>query len=222
MDNPKIIINIGRQIGSGGRIIAKQLAEEFNCKFYDKELLNLAAKESGFSERFFEQNDEQKGFLKSLFHVHVPLLGENNFYHNNFSQESLYLFQSEAIRKAAEEGNCVFVGRTADYVLRDSKDTVNLFITANMDQRIQRVCKRHGFDRATARKYIHSKEDDRASYYNYYTGKRWGHSESYDLCINSSILGIEATRRFLADFIRQRFGLKEDPATLKEDQEGER
>lgn len=222
MDNPKIIINIGRQIGSGGRIIAKQLAEEFNCKFYDKELLNLAAKESGFSERFFEQNDEQKGFLKSLFHVHVPLLGENNFYHNNFSQESLYLFQSEAIRKAAEEDNCVFVGRTADYVLRDSKDTVNIFITASMDQRIQRVCKRHGFDRATARKYIHSKEEDRASYYNYYTGKRWGHSESYDLCINSSILGIEATERFLADFIRQRFGLKKNTAGRNEDQGGER
>jgi cytidylate kinase len=221
MDNPKIIINIGRQIGSGGRIIAKQLAEEFNCKFYDKELLNLAAKESGFSERFFEQNDEQKGFLRSLFHVHVPLLGENNFYHNNFSQESLYLFQSEAIRKAAEEDNCVFVGRTADYVLRDSKDTVNIFITASMDQRIQRVCKRHGFDRATARKYIHSKEEDRASYYNYYTGKRWGHSESYDLCINSSILGIEATERFLADFIRQRFGLKENPACRSEDRGGE-
>lgn len=88
MDNTdkKIIINVGRQIGSGGRIIAKMLADTFGCKFYDKELLNLAAKESGFSEKFFEQNDEQKGFLKSLFHIHVPLMGENNFYKNNFSQ----------------------------------------------------------------------------------------------------------------------------------------
>ncbi|EFA44845.1 hypothetical protein HMPREF0645_0641 [Hallella bergensis DSM 17361] len=207
MDKPKMIINIGRQIGSGGRIIAKQLADEFECSFYDKELLNLAAKESGFSEKFFEQNDEKKGFLKSLFHVHMPLLGDNNFYKNNFSQENLYLFQSNAIRKAADQGNCVFVGRTADYVLRNYKNTVNIFITANMDQRIQRVCKRHGWDRATARKYITHQEDDRASYYNYYTGKQWGHSESYDLCINSSLLGVEGTSAFIADFIRRRFNL---------------
>lgn len=207
-DTNHIIINVGRQIGSGGRVIASRLAEEFGCKLYDRELLNLAAKESGFSQQFFEQNDEQKGFLKSLFHMHVPLLGENNFYHNEFSQESLYLFQSEAIRKAADEGDCVFVGRTADYVLRDYKQAVNIFITADMDQRLQRVCKRHNIDRATARKYIHSKENDRASYYNYYTGKRWGHSESYDLCINSSLLGIDETARLVADFIRRRLGLQ--------------
>lgn len=143
----KIIINVGRQIGSGGRVIAKMLAEEFGCKFYDKELLNLAAKESGFSEKFFEQNDERKGFLKSLFHVRVPLMGESNFYKDNFSQDSLYKFQSDAIKKVADEGSCVFVGRTADYVLRDYKNTVSVFITANIDQRIQAVCKRHGFDR---------------------------------------------------------------------------
>ena len=129
----KIIINVGRQIGSGGHIIAEKLAEDFGCKCYDRELLNLAAKESGFSEKFFEQNDEQKGFFKSLFHTHLPFLSDNNFYHNDFSQEGLYKFQSDAIRKAADEGNCVFVGRTADYVLRDYKNVINIFITANID-----------------------------------------------------------------------------------------
>ena len=128
----KIIINVGRQIGSGGHIIAEKLAEDFGCKCYDRELLNLAAKESGFSEKFFEQNDEQKGFFKSLFHTHLPFLSDNNFYHNDFSQEGLYKFQSDAIRKAADEGNCVFVGRTADYVLRDYKNVINIFITANI------------------------------------------------------------------------------------------
>lgn len=219
MDNPKIIINIGRQIGSGGRVIAKRLAEEFGCAFYDKELLNLAAKESGFSEKFFEQNDEKKGFLKSLFHVHVPLLGDNNFYQNNFSQENLYLFQSDAIRKAAEGGSCVFVGRTADYVLRDFKNTVSIFITANMDQRMQRVCKRFGWDRATARKYINQQDDSRASYYNYYTGKQWGHSESYDLCVNSSLLGVEETAVFIADFIRRRFKMAGNEASQNQSKE---
>lgn len=80
MEDKKIIINIGRQIGSGGRIIARQLAEQFGCKFYDKELLNLAAKESGFCEKFFEQNDEHKGFLRSLFHIHGSLFGESPYY----------------------------------------------------------------------------------------------------------------------------------------------
>ena len=202
-----IIINIGRQIGSGGRIIAKQLAEEFNCKFYDKEILNLAAQESGFSEEFFEQNDEQKGFLKNLFHIHLPLIGGGNFYNNTFSQESLYKFQSDAIHEAAQEGNCVFVGRTADYILRDMKNVVNVFITANIDQRIQRVCKRQELTRNEARKFIKEHESERATYYNYYTGKKWGHSESYDLCINSSILGIEDTEKFIANFIRKRFSL---------------
>ena len=119
MDNKKIIINVGRQLGSGGLVIARKLAEDFGCSFYDKELLNLAAKESGFSEKFFEQNDEKKGFFRSLFHIHAPFMSDNNFYNNKLSQESLFQFQSDAIRKAAEAGSCVFVGRCADYVLRD-------------------------------------------------------------------------------------------------------
>lgn len=194
-------------MGSGGRAIAKMLADEFGCAYYDKELLNLAAKESGFNEKFFEQNDERKGFMKSVFHVHVPFVGENGFYKNNFSQDALYQLQCDAIRKVAGEGNCVFVGRTADYVLRDCKNTINVFITANIDHRIQRVCKRLGVDRSTARKYIRSQEDERASYYNYYTSKKWGHAESYDLCVNSSLLGIEETEKFIADFIRKRFDI---------------
>ena len=191
----KIIINVGRQIGSGGHIIAEKLAEDFGCKCYDRELLNLAAKE--------------KGFFKSLFHTHLPFLSDNNFYHNDFSQEGLYKFQSDAIRKAADEGNCVFVGRTADYVLRDYKNVINIFITANIDDRIKAVCKRKDIDRASARKFIESHEEQRASYYDYYTGKKWGHSESYDLCINSSHLGIEETEKFIAEFIRKKFRLSD-------------
>lgn len=207
MDDKRIIINVGRQIGSGGRVIAQRLADMFGCKFYDKELLNLAAKESGFCEKFFEQNDEHKGFLQSLFHTRGSLCGEAPFYKDEFSQDSLYQFQSDAIRKAAAQGSCVFVGRTADYVLRDMKNTVSVFVSANIDQRLQRVCKRHGLDRAAGRKYIHKHESERASYYNYYTGKTWGAAESYDLCVNSSVLGIDATCDYIAEFIRQRFCL---------------
>lgn len=200
-----IIINVGRQLGSGGHIIAEQLAKEFGCKCYDKELLNLAAKESGFSEKFFEQNDEQKGFFKTFLHLRMPSVGGTNFYKNDFSQEGLYKFQSDAIRKAANEGSCVFVGRTADYVLRDFPNVINIFITADLDDRITAVCQRKGVDRTTAQKIISNGESVRSSYYNYYTGKKWGHSESYDLCVNSSLLGIEETTRFLTEFIKKRF-----------------
>ncbi len=200
----KIIINIGRQLGSGGREVARRLAETFGCKFYDKELLNLAARESGFSEKFFEQNDEHKGFLRTLFHVHVPHLSDNSFYSNNFSEESLFKFQSDAIRKAADEDNCVFVGRCADYVLRDHAEATNVFITASMEWRIAQVSKRHQCDEQTAHKIIHNAESQRANYYNYYTGKRWGDAASYDLCIDTSILGIDDTHQLIADFIRKR------------------
>ncbi|MDR0186737.1 cytidylate kinase-like family protein [Prevotella brunnea] len=204
MEN-KLIINVGRQLGSGGCCIARMLAEEFHCHFYDKEILNLAAQESGFSEKFFEQNDEHKGFLKSHFHINLPLLGSNNFYKNDFSQESLYQIQSDAIRDAAEKfGRCVFVGRTADYVLRDYKDVINVFITASLDFRIKNICERKHCNKEEARKIIEHCESERAKYYNYYTGKAWGHSTNYDLCIDTSILGLEATKDFIAAFIRRK------------------
>ena len=204
MEDKKIIINVGRQLGSGGLVIAKMLAKDFGCNFYDKELLNLAAKESGFSEKFFEQNDEKKGFFRSLVHIPAPVMSDSNFYNNKLSQESLFQFQSDAIRKAAAEHSCVFVGRCADYVLRDFKNTVSIFITADMDERIQRVCKRHECSEEEAKKIIESKESTRSSYYNYYTGKEWGHSTSYDLCINSSILGMDGTEEFIKEFIMKK------------------
>ncbi len=198
-----MIINVGRQLGSGGRTIASRLAERFNCRFYDRELLNLAAKESGFCEEFFERNDENKNFFKTIFHLHVPHLSDGNFYNNNLSQESLFKFQSDAIRKAAESGACVFVGRCADYVLRDRTDVVNIFVTANTEDRINRICGRDGLDEAEARKRISKGDSERASYYNYYTGKKWGHSESYDLCVNSSVLGMSGTVDYISRFIEQ-------------------
>ena len=172
----KLIINVGRQLGSGGRCIAKALAEEFNCRFYDKEILNLAAKESGFSEK---------------------------------SPEGLYQFQSDVIRKTAEENlRCVFVGRTADYILRDNPNVINIFITAEINFRAKNVTERLGCTMEEAFKVIENKESERAKYYNYYTGKTWGHAESYDLCADASILGVEETKDFIAFFIRKKLSLE--------------
>ena len=204
MTGQKIIINIGRQLGSGGRTIGKLLADDFGCTFYDKELLNLAAKESGFSEQFFEQHDEHWRFFKSLFHMHAQHIDDNNFYTNKFSEESLFQFQAEAILKAASEGNCVFVGRCADYILRDDPDAISIFITGDLKQRASQVMKRHECSYENALKIISNKEGNRASYYNYFTGKKWGDCQSYDLSVNSSVLGLEGTAQFIAQFIRER------------------
>ena len=202
-----VIICVGRQLGSGGHDIARMLAMDFNAKYYDRELLNLAAKESGFSEKFFEQNDEKKGFLRNLLSVQATHLSGASLYKSNFSQESLFQFQSDAIRKAAEEGNCVFVGRCADYVLRDMSNVVSVFITASMRDRVEKLLAQRSMSPHQAKRFILDAEEKRASYYNYYTGKKWGAAESYDLCINSSILGLVETEKLIADFIRKRFSL---------------
>ncbi len=199
----KVIINVGRQIGSGGHDVARLLADHFNCKFYDREVLNLAAKESGFDEKFFEQNDEHKGFFRSLFHVTAPHIGDSSFYGNDLSQEGLFKLQSDAIRTAAGKQSCVFVGRCADYVLRDMENVVNIFITADMEDRVKNVMERRQCDANKARKIIQQGESQRASYYNYYTGKRWGHSEAYDLCLNTSRLGIEGAAAYVKQFIEK-------------------
>ncbi|MBR5747176.1 MAG: cytidylate kinase-like family protein [Prevotella sp.] len=202
-----IIINVGRQLGSGGHDIGRMLALDFQAKYYDRELLNLAAKESGFSEKFFEQNDEKKGFFKGLFNMQTSHISGGSMYKTNFSQESLFQFQSDAIQKAAKEGSCVFVGRCADYILRDFPNTVNIFITASMKYRIDQIMNKQHMDHEEARRFIESKESKRSAYYNYYTGKKWGAAESYDLCIDSSILGLMETEKIIAAFIRKRFEL---------------
>ncbi len=207
MEN-ELIINVGRQLGSGGRAIAILLSKRFNCQFYDKEILNIAAKKSGFSEKFFEQNDEQKGFFKSLCNVRLPIMSENSFYKNNFSQESLYQLQSEAIIEAANSSpRCVFVGRTADYILRDKQNMINIFITAPLEKRIDNIAQRTACTKEKAIKIIERGDENRSKYYNYYTGKQWGHATSYDLCIDASILGIEGSATLIAQFIQERFTL---------------
>ena len=204
------VICIGRQIGAGGHVIGRMLAEEFGAAYYDREILNLAARESGFKAEFFEQNDERKGFLRTLLPLPLTHSGSGvgpAFYQSDFSQEGLFKFQSDAIRKAAAEGPCVFVGRCADYVLRDVAGMVSVFVTAPLEERVRLVMEEKNMSCEEATRHITQVESRRASYYNYYTGKKWGAAGSYNLCIDSSILGTEATERLIASFIRKRFNL---------------
>jgi len=201
-----MIITVGRQIGSGGHDIAKKLAEQIGYKFYDMEILSIAAQESGFDRKFFEKQDEKRGFFRSIFGGAVPtgaMVNYSGTYTNKFSQESLFLFQAEAIKNAASEGNCIFVGRCADYILREFPNLINLFVTADYDERVGRVMTRNAMTREQAEKLIRDKEDARSSFYNYYTGKKWGDSSSYDFCLNSSRLGIEGSVKLIKSLISE-------------------
>ena len=167
----KIIINVGREVGSSGSEVAKLLAREFNARLLDKELLDLAAQESGFSAKLFKQNDEHRGFLNHLFHLSGTATS-GDFYEDRLSPEALFKFQSDAIRKAASEGSCVILGRSADYVLRDMKNVVNVFVHADLEDRIACVSRVKMCDAETATKLIERKEEERSAYYNYFTGKK--------------------------------------------------
>lgn len=198
------IINIGRQLGSGGRAIGHILAEKFHIAYFDREILQLAAKESGFCPEVFERSDEKNKFLRTLGNI-IPFVGGGStFYNNELSNENLFRLQSEAIRKAAAEQSCIFIGRCADYVLRDYPRCVNVFVAADLSDRIANVCRLANCDEAHARQLIENGDKERSSFYNFYSSGTWGAADTYHLCINSSVLGIEATADFIADFVEKK------------------
>ncbi len=204
----KFVINIGRQLGSGGRAVGHLLAKELGIAYYDKEILDLAAKESGFSPEVFESSDEHKGFFRSVVGNVLPFIGNgNDFYANSLSEENLFRLQGEAIRKAASERSCIFIGRCADYVLRDFPHCVNVFVSADIADRIARVCRLNGVDRKTAQRLISKGDSQRAEFYNFYSAGTWGDAKTYHLCINTSVLGIEQTAHFIKEFAQKKLGL---------------
>lgn len=201
------IINIGRSLGSGGRAIGHILAKDFGIAYYDREILNLAAKESGFCAEVFERNDEKNRFLRTLGNI-IPFIGGGaTYYDNELSNENLFRIQSEAIRKAAADHSCIFIGRCADYVLRDNPRCVNVFITANMEDRIASVMKWNNCTAEKAQEIIEKGDSERASFYNFYSSGTWGAASTYHLCINSSVLGIEETAMLIKNFVIQKLNL---------------
>lgn len=201
------IINIGRSLGSGGRAIGHILAKDFGIAYYDREILNLAAKESGFCAEVFERNDEKNRFLRTLGNI-IPFIGGGaTYYDNELSNENLFRIQSEAIRKAAADHSCIFIGRCADYVLRDNPRCVNVFITANMEDRIASVMKWNNCTAEKAQEIIEKGDSERASFYNFYSSGTWGAASTYHLCINSSVLGIEDTAVLIKNFVVQKLNL---------------
>lgn len=206
----KFIVNIGRQLGSGGREIGERLAARLDINFYDKELIQLASEASGLRREFFEKADEKasQNILGGLFGVRFPFVGEGTIPASNcLSNDSLFQVQSNVIRQLAENGSCLFVGRCADYILRNHPNCANIFISASREDRIQRLCELHAIGKDAAEAMIDKADKKRSEYYNYYSNKTWGAAASYHLCIDSSALGIEATTDFIESFIRQKLSL---------------
>ena len=209
--NEKFVINIVRQLGSGGKAVGERLAERFGIPVYDKRLIKMAAEHSGFGQEFFEKADEKpaKGFFATLLgYLRSPFAGDDAIYNNPLSHAALFKMQSDVIRQLAERESCIFVGRCADYILRDHPRTVNIFIAAGRAERIERLCRLHGIAPGEAESLMDRTDARRAAYYNYYSSGTWGMAETYDLCIDSSVLGIDGTTGFVLEFVERKLGVK--------------
>ncbi|CVK16024.1 Cytidylate kinase [Apibacter mensalis] len=197
----KYIVTIGRQMGSGGREIGKKLANLLNISYFDKEIINLASKKSGLNEEFFEQMDEKNSF--SFFDNFAGM----QFSKNYLGSETLFEIQSSIIQELADKDSVLFVGRCADYILREYPRRLDIFITATKEDRIKRTAERKNISLKEAEDLNHMIDKRRKEYYNFFNKKSWGQANSYHLCINSSILGIDKSVDLIKIFIEQKFNL---------------
>lgn len=194
-----MIITIGRQYGSGGREIGKRLAESLGIAFYDKELLSIAAKESGMCQELFENNDEKptSSFLYSLV---MGNYGSTDLPLNH----KIFLAQFDAIKKVAKENSCVIVGRCADYALENHPNCTNVFIHADIKSRIKRVTTLYGVEPSKAEDTIIKTDKKRAKYYNFYSSKNWGTASNYHLTLDSGIIGVDNCVKLIEQFVKMR------------------
>ena len=200
----KSIITISREFGSGGREIGKTLAEKLGIDFYDKELLEIASKQSGITQELFVKHDENftNSFLYSLVMGNYPVTPDGRINPELPLNQKIFLAQFETIRSLAEKGPCVIVGRCADYVLKNNDNVINFFITGSMPQKRRRILERYDIEKNKVEDFIRKTDKRRASYYNYYTDMKWGEAKNYDLCINSSKAGIAGAVELMEAYIR--------------------
>ena len=191
--NP-IVVTISREYGSGGRYIGKLLAEKLGVKLYDKEFIEKVAKETGFDEDFIKENDERRKNLQSL----------NSQYEvdNDYSNQ-LFLKESEIIKDIASKESCIIVGRCSDYILKDFDNVINIFVYNDMKSKIETAIKYYGLNEKNAKKEINKINKQRENYYNFYTDRNWKDKTNYDLCINSSLMGIEKISETIYDLVNK-------------------
>lgn len=202
MDN--FVITIARGYGSGGRTIGMMLAKEFGVHFYDRELLRLASDESGINEELFGKADET---LKNSLLTRI----EKKIYKGELippdredfvSNDNLFNYQAKVIKQLAIEESCVIVGRCADYVLKENKNVIRLFVHAPQEQCIENVSRVSSLTRKEIAKKIADKDKRRAEYYSYYTGRRWDQAQNYDLCINTGELSYDQVTELVKAYMK--------------------
>lgn len=201
-----LVITIGRECGSAGRLIGQKLAADLGVKCYDKELLTLAAKNSGLCEELFKTHDEKptSSFLYSLVMDTYSLGYNTSAYMDMPINHKIFLAQFDTIKKLAEEESCVIVGRCADYALAEYPNMVSVFICGNEEDKIHHLMERHNVDEAKAKDIMIKTDKRRASYYNYYSSKRWGSCKSYDMCLNSSSVGYDGAVDIIKEFAKKK------------------
>jgi cytidylate kinase len=204
-DLGKYIITIGRQLGSGGKRIGELLSQKLNISCYDKELIQLASRESGLEKEFFEKADEKSSF--SLFGQYFGFRsGYMGYNANNYlCNETLFKIQSDVIKELAEKESCIFVGRCADYILRNHPRCLKIFISADIKDRCQRIMQDKKITEKEAKMLIGQTDKKRSTYYNYYSNKIWGMATSYDICFNSSVLSLDETVSFIEKYVKKKF-----------------
>ena len=195
----KIIINIGRQFGSGGKAVADKIGEILGIPVYDNELLTKAAQDFGFTEELFRDRDEKKRSLTLSSVFSSSLFGGGSYLTDD---NTLFKMQAQTIRNIAEKGSAVIVGRAADYILRDMDCCLDVFLTSPLSVRTERVSERTGMSIEKAQDYIVKKEKEREDFYNCFTFGNWGVASTYDLCVDTSLLGVEGTAKFIIEFAK--------------------
>ena len=198
------IITVGRQFGSGGREIAEELSKTLNIPFYDRELLRLAAKDSGVDPSVFEDVDEN--LANSLLYA----LSVGAYMGNMFGQKTelpvndkLYLAQHKIIKNIADQGPCVIVGRCADYILKDYDNCFKVFFYADMEHRVERAIRTHNLERSKAKSVINKMDKSRANYYNYYSSQKWGAMQNYDISINTGTIPKDKIIKIILSYVAE-------------------
>lgn len=200
------IITIGRQFGSGGREIGETIAKKLNIPFYDKELITMAAEQSGISAEVFEKADEKASntLLYALLLASFPMSMHSAQANDLPLNDKLFLIQFDIIKRIAKAGPCVIVGRCSNYMLRDYTNVVNAFIHAPWEARIERVMRIYSVDRRGAEDMMQKTDKRRATYYSYFTNSKWSDIDNYDIAVNSAKLGVDGAAEMIIDFARRK------------------
>lgn len=201
--NNNVVIAITRQYGSGGRLIGESVAKKLGWEFYDRDLITMAAKKVGVDEKALGNIDEKAS--NSLLYT---LAMGSSIYHNSIGvnydvpiNDKLFVIQSDIIHECSEKSSCVIVGRCADYVLRDLPNLVSVFIYADFDVRAKNIAERHELPLSQAKDLVIKTDKRRNNYYNYYTGRKWGHIENYDIAINTTDFSTDDAAELLKQYV---------------------